>query len=277
MKAPRTIVTLTTDFGLRDPYVAQMKAVILSIAPEAEIVDLTHEIAPQSPAEAAFVLETSWRYFPSRTIHVVVVDPGVGTGRRRLLLGCQGQFLVGPDNGCLSCALEDDLRGIRAPDGGYEPRALQPGAGVAALSIDSLELLSRPGGATFEGRDVFAPAAALLAAGSRPDELGASAPALLAFPAFRAPQAGQEIYGMVLRSDRFGNLITDIRGEDLPPDARVSIGDEELTLVRTYAESQGLAALVGSSGFVEVALSNGNAAAALAAGPGTRVMVRAAL
>jgi S-adenosylmethionine hydrolase len=266
------IVTLTTDFGLSDPYVGQMKAVLLAMAPDVRIIDLSHDIAPQAVTEAAFVLETSWRFFPEGTIHVVVVDPGVGMARRRLAIAARGHYFAGPDNGCLSVALPDEVRGLRRAEEGYEARPIRVPEAVSAISIDKLDLLPRPPSATFEGRDVFAPVVALLASGTAIEGLGAGVSELLAFPSFRAPSFGGGLDGSVMRVDRFGNLITDIHGDDLPPDAAVRIGGLELRLARTYGESEGLAVIIGSSGYLEVALPNGSAAASLAAGPGTPVL-----
>ncbi|HXH22037.1 MAG TPA: SAM-dependent chlorinase/fluorinase [Dehalococcoidia bacterium] len=272
MSAP--LVTLTTDFGLQDSYAGQMKGALLAVSPEARIVDLTHEIAPQGISEAAFVLETAWRFFPPGTIHVVVVDPGVGSGRRRLIIEAEGHFFVGPDNGCLSAALPDTARGLRPPEAGYEARPLRLPRSVRAFAFAREDLLPRRPSATFEGRDVFAPVAGLLAGGTKAAELGRRVTELLALPAFRGPPVPEGLDGMVMRCDRFGNLITDIRGGDLRPGARVLVAAEELEVARTYSEAPGLTALVGSSGYLEVALPNGNAAAALAAGPGTPVLVK---
>jgi S-adenosylmethionine hydrolase len=144
---------------------------------------------------------------------------------------------------------------------------------VIAISFERLELLPREPSATFEGRDVFAPAAGLLASGKAPAEFGPAVEEMLAFPAFRGPPVPGGLDGMVIRCDRFGNLITDIRGGDLTFEARVHVAAEELRLARTYGDAPGLAALVGSSGYLELALPNGSAAAALAAGPGTAVLV----
>jgi S-adenosylmethionine hydrolase len=266
------IVTLTTDFGLKDPYVGQMKAALLSVAPDLRIVDLTHEIAAQNVLEAAFVLETSWRYFPEGTVHVVVVDPGVGSERKRLILGSGGHWFVGPDNGCLSAALAADARGWRGPSASYRAQDMPVPAGVAARLILGSEQLPRRPSATFEGRDVFAPVAALLASGRDADTFGPQATSLLAFPRFRAPTQAGEVFGMVLRTDRFGNLITDIFHEDVYPGSRVRISGKDLPLARTYAEAGGPAALIGSSGYLEVALPNGSAAEALGAGTRTSVV-----
>jgi S-adenosylmethionine hydrolase len=267
------IITLTTDFGLSDPYAGQMKAAILAIATEARIVDLTHLIAPQAVGEAAFVLETSWRHFPDGTIHVVVVDPEVGGSRRRLVLRSGGHFFVGPDNGCLSAALPEASRGLRAAEAGYNAGPLEAPGEVEAVSIERLDLLPRPRSATFEGRDVFAPVAAHIASGRQPAEFGRRATEVLAFPAFRGPPVAGGLDGMVVRVDHFGNLITDLRAADVRPGSSVQIAGMRLPLARTYVGADGLAALEGSSDYIEVAMPNGSAAAALAAGVGTQVIV----
>jgi S-adenosylmethionine hydrolase len=268
----RRVITLTTDFGLRDPYVAQMKAVLLSMAPDAEIVDVTHEVEPQDVIEGAFVLETTWRYFPAGSVHVAVVDPGVGTSRRRLILQKEGHTFVGPDNGLLSCALPDSRRQQRRDGDSYEAGMVTD---ITAFCIDRLDLLPRPPSATFEGRDVFAPIAALLAARAEPADFGPATQEAFAVQRFRAPVDGAALRGVCVRVDRFGNLITDIRGEDVAPESAVSLGRRRLPLARTYGEADGLCAVIGSTGYVEVALANGNAAADLGAGKGSAVVCEA--
>jgi S-adenosylmethionine hydrolase len=266
-------ITLTTDFGLSDPYVGQIRAAILGIAPDAKVIDLTHGIAPQAVSEAAFVLDSTRRFLPPDSAHVVVVDPGVGTSRRRLAIESGGNLYVGPDNGCLSAALPDKIRGARAPGSGYDARTVRLPDGVQAYSVERLdELLPRKPSVTFEGRDIFAPVAALISVGrAAAADFGPRVREMLAFPAFRAPFIAGRLEGIVLRSDHFGNLITDIPGEALPAGAVVEVAGEVLPVSRTYAEAGGLTAVIGSSGYLEVALPNGNAAAALAAGPGASV------
>jgi S-adenosylmethionine hydrolase len=260
-------VTLLTDFGLSDAYAGIMKGVVLAIAPDARIVDLTHAVPPQSVAEGAFILETACRYFPPGTVHLCVVDPGVGTARRRLIIASRGQFFVGPDNGLLSPALDDAVRGRRQPGQGYEPRLLSGLGDAVAWELHVTGAVS----ATFEGRDVFAPAAARLAAGEDPARLGRRIDDIFAFPAFRAPAAGVEIDGVVLHVDSHGNLISDIRAVDLPPEPSIHTAGAALPLVGTYAEAVGLAALVGSAGLVEISLPEGSAALRLGIRAGARV------
>lgn len=264
----RTIVTLTTDFGTRDAYVAQLKGVLYAQGPSSlEVVDLTHEISPQNVLEAALFIRAAWPRFPAGTVHLVVVDPGVGSTRRALALMHAQQFWVGPDNGVMSLALEN-----------AEPRA---------VALDPVQVGTTRLSATFHGRDLFAPAAARLAHGASLDTLGPSAVDLVrvALPSLRRSRS--ELQGEVLHVDRYGNLISNISRADLQAlcggrelvssrlRARVG-GSEWLPLVRCYAdvESGAVAALVGSSEQLEVAVTNGHAARALGSAVGTPVFVR---
>ena len=281
LSGSRRVITLLTDFGLSDAYVGVMKGVILSRAPSASIVDLTHEVAPQAITQGAFLLETAlrqaqdaaWRFFPAASVHLAVVDPGVGTPRRRLALSAGGHYFVGPDNGVLSAALPASTRGSRRPGESYESRTVSLTAEVIAVAIENEALLLRPVSATFEARDAFAPAAAHLAAGGALADLGPRVHEAKALPAFRAPVLGEGLEGRVIHVDRFGNLITDILVGDLPSQPAFSVAGRRLRLAETYAAASGLAAIVGSSGFVEVALTMGSAAAVLGLGPGDRVKV----
>lgn len=268
------IVTLTTDFGLRDGYVAAMKGVILSVCRDARLVDVSHEIAPQAIAEAVFVTSTVWPFFPPDAIHVCVVDPGVGTERRALLLlTARGRF-IGPDNGVLSAALPEPLR-ARAPEGGGVVE-LTDDVGAFWLEEPAYRLadVSR----TFHGRDVFAPAAAHLAAGVPPERFGPRADRMVALPPFRARRdASGALRGRVLHVDRFGNLVTDVRGTDLPSEVVVRIGGRTIRgLSPTFGTSEGLLAFVGSYGYLAVAVRDGSAARELGAHVGTEVVVTAA-
>ena len=267
------IVTLLTDFGLADTYAGVMKGVILSRAPAVDVVDLTHEVAPGAVEPAAFLLEGAWRYFPEGSVHVAVVDPGVGTQRRRIALHSGSHYFVGPDNGVLSAALPEQARGHRAADEDYAMHSVALPDGVEAVVIENENLLLRPVSATFEGRDVFAPAAAHLASGGALLDLGRPIESLLAFPAFRAPAQDGRIEGLVLHVDRFGNLITDIAAEDLPPSPSFTVAGRTLALSHTYGDASGPAAIVSSSGSVEIAISRGSAALVLGAGFLDRVVV----
>jgi S-adenosylmethionine hydrolase len=263
--APPPTITLLTDFGTDDVYVGVMKGVLRRNAPEAGVIDLTHSVAPQDVVQGAFLLQQAWRQFPTGTVHLVVVDPGVGTSRRRVALQYEGHYFVGPDNGVLSAALPDAARGERGAGAAYVVSEVNVPEGVRAFAGEGGA--SAGVSATFEGRDVFAPAAAFLANGGAIERLGRPAERLLALPAFRAPA----LQGVVLHTDRFGNLITDIRGDDVPAGATFEAAGRKLALVRTYGESSELCAVVGSMGYVEVALPSGSAAEALGVGKGATV------
>ena len=273
MKSP-PIITLTTDFGLADPYVAAMKGVILSLNPSVTIVDITHEVRPQQVSQAAFLLAQALPYFPPGTIHVVVVDPGVGTPRRALALATPGMVLVGPDNGVLSAALPEEARRRAGPGPGAGEVELPEG--YRAVVLTRPRYMREPVSVTFHGRDIFAPAAAHLSLGVALEALGPAVREVQALPPFRArrlPDGALE--GRVLHVDRFGNLVTDVRAEDLPAGrVEVSIGGQRIEgLARTYDEGPELKALIGSSGYLEVAHRGGSAAYGLGVDVGAGVLV----
>jgi S-adenosyl-L-methionine hydrolase (adenosine-forming) len=254
------IVTLTTDFGLRDPYVAQMKAVILGIARDVHLVDITHDVAPHDIAEGALALEAAVPYFPPGTIHVAVVDPGVGTARRGLAVTWRGSVFVGPDNGLFTPFLGQ-----------------RPGEG-AVFELAAAEFRCFPVSRTFHGRDLFAPAAAHVARGVDAGRLGPTVddPVRLAWP--EAQEMEGLVSGTVLHIDRFGNLITSIRAatvEAMRTDLVVEVGDRILRLVGTYGDLVGgeAGALIGSGGRLEIAVRDGRADAGLGAARGTPVRV----
>jgi S-adenosylmethionine hydrolase len=247
----RPLITLCTDFGTADGYVAEMKGVLYSAVPDANVVDLTHDIPPQDVEYARLSVARYWRRFPSGTIHVIVVDPGVGSVRAPLAVSSDERFLVGPDNGVLS------------------PSLLASGARAVVLPVPVTA------SATFHGRDVFAPAAASLALGTSIDALG--------FPCHdpvirRTPEARRGVDGTVLGEviviDRFGNAITNLIA---PRGGQVEIATRVLPIVRAYADARvgDLVALVGSSGFVEIAQRDGSAARAMGISRGAPVMLRA--
>ncbi|CAG1773020.1 partial Adenosyl-chloride synthase, partial [uncultured bacterium] len=243
----RSIVTLLTDFGTADGYVAEMKGVLVSTARDLELVDVSHDIPPHDVESARLAVARYWRRFPERTVHLVVVDPGVGSARAALAVESEGRFLVGPDNGVLAPALL--IRGARA----------------VSLPV--------PGDAspTCHGRDVFAPAAAALARGTPLDSLGqpAETPVMRRTPeAVRDP--GGWVRGEVIVVDRFGNAVTNILGVR---DGEVRIGVTTVPVKRVYADvAAGEAvALVGSSGLLEIAVRDGSAARTLGLVRGTQV------
>jgi hypothetical protein len=244
------IVTLLTDFGTADGYLGEMKGTLLSLAGAVQIVDVAHDLPPHDVEAARLALARYWMRFPVGTVHLVVVDPGVGGPRAALAVECERRFLVGPDNGVLSPAL------------------LHRDARCVTLPI--------PAGAshTFHGRDVFAPAAAQLALGVPLETLGAphAAPVVR-----RTPEASRRadgaVSGIVITVDRFGNLITNLMSRR---GGSIELAGRSLPLARTYADvAPGeLVALVGSSGLIEVAVRDGSAADKLGTRRGDEVLLR---
>ena len=252
---PVAVVTLTTDFGLRDSYVAEMKGAILGIVRDVQLVDITHDVAAHDVTEAALALEAAVPYFPPGTIHVAVVDPGVGTARRGVVLESRGHRFVGPDNGLFTPFVID---GARA----FELRAPQY----------RLPDVSR----TFHGRDVFGPAAGHLARGVAVEAFGPPIAELVTLR-WPAPSAvGGGLVGEVVHIDRFGNLVTSIPASAVSGNGgpfAVRVAAQWLPMVETYADlPRGRAgALVGSRSRLEVAVREGSAARLLGARRGTAV------
>ena len=253
------IVTLTTDFGTRDSYVAQLKGVLLSRCVDLRIHDLTHDVAPHDVVEGALFLAASVPTFPAGTVHVAVVDPGVGSDRRPIAAEVSGQRVVCPDNGLLTL-----LARTHAIDAVHE--------------LTNPELRREPVSATFEGRDVFAPAAAHLACGGALADLGppVSDVTKLALPEPERTEDG--VRGEVMHVDRFGNAVTNIHVSmlrDALDQARVHAGGCELPMLRTYADAASGAplALAGSSGYIEVAVREGSAAETLGLRRGSPLLV----
>jgi S-adenosylmethionine hydrolase len=256
--APARIVLLT-DFGTRDGYPASMRGVIAGIAPHACVDDATHDITPGDVHSAAYVLARYARFQPRGTIHLAVVDPGVGSARRAIAAEIDGQYYVTPDNGLLT-------------------RVLRDAASSRVVELDETGYHRAEVSATFHGRDIFAPAAAWLARGVTLDELGhpLDDPVLLDLPQPQYDGAGIE--GVVEYVDHFGNLITNIPGRSVAPDARVAIAGREVGPVRrTYADvvPGSLLALIGSDGMLEIAVRNGSAATLLGVDRGAAAIVRA--
>ena len=256
------VITLTTDFGVHDGYVAAMKGVILRIAPGVSLVDVSHDVAPQDVAGAAYLLAGVYRFFPPETVHLVVVDPGVGTQRRGLAVRADEQLFVAPDNGVLTPVLDAATR-------------------IAIVSLTNARYWLGEVSHTFHGRDIFAPVAAHLARGVPLEELGVSIgdPVRLGLPEPRV--RGGLVEGTVVWVDHFGNLVTNIPAGALPPDEtyRVTVGHLTVTgLFTTYGQvraGQPLA-LVGSHGYLEVAVREGSAAEMAGAGRGAMVRVEPA-
>jgi S-adenosyl-L-methionine hydrolase (adenosine-forming) len=259
----RPIITLTTDYGTNDHLVGTLKGVILKICPEANLVDITHNVTPYDLLDGALAIGSAYSYFPARTIHVVVVDPGVGTERRPLLVTGENQYFVAPDNGVLSLVYE------------REESILVRHANVEHYYLQTVSK-------TFHGRDVFAPVAAWLAKGSQAAAMGEEITDYKKFAMPRPKSAEGSTKGVVLRVDSFGNLITNFRRDDLPASAiesgaiNLQVGSQAVTrLVDTFAKGNpGEAfAYIGSNGFVEIGVNRGNAAKALNVGRGIPVVL----
>ena len=266
------IITLTTDFGLADAYVAAMKGVILGINPEAKLIDICHSIKPQNVSQAAFVLSTAYQFFPERTIHVVVVDPGVGTERRAIILRTPLADFVAPDNGVLSYVIPQSS--ARPVSVNRQQIELPPE--LKAVALTRPEFWRSPVSATFHGRDIFAPVAARLSLGFPPEDFGEAITSLTILPLTHPYWAQDDVLvGHILHIDNFGNLITNIRSEDLSKQAiTVEVGGHSVSgLSRTYEEGDGLLALIGSSGYLEISLKRGNASTLLDAEVGGEVKI----
>lgn len=254
------LITLLTDFGSQDYFVGAMKGAILSINPAANIVDITHEIPPQDVRAGAFNLLAVYRDFPAGTIHVGVVDPGVGSTRRGVVIGCAGQFFVGPDNGLFSwiCEREESFR---------------------AFELSNEKFFRHPVSRTFHGRDIFAPVAAALSNGVSVAEFGPVIDDLIRLESL-APGTADDgrIEATIIHVDRFGNCITNLTREHFGAGARLIVSDREVSALREFfseGEQGGdaLFCLVGSAGFLEIAARNSSAAKILGARRGDRVIV----
>jgi S-adenosylmethionine hydrolase len=260
------LITLTTDFGLRDPFVGVMKGSIYRRFPTACIVDLTHEILVHWPAEAGFWLRRCSDYFPEGSVHVAVVDPGVGTARQIIAVLSGGFVFLAPDNGLLAPVVDRD-----------------PAAVVHALDTARLAQLGvSAASATFHGRDIFAPVAAEIAAGRcDPRSLGPPVTSIVPSWLEEAQQESDRVTGVVVTIDHFGNLITNIDAPLLRSfvEPHVYAGHQVLPLRRTYADATpgGFLALVNSFGVVEIACAEGSAELALGLSRGAPVVVRDAV
>ena len=272
------IITLTTDFGLADGYAAAMKGVILGINPEVTLVDICHSIKPQNIFQAAFVLSTAYPCFPQKTIHVVVVDPEVGTERRAIILRTTLADFVAPDNGVLSYVIQQSSTGPIA-DNYIEVRQIELDRELEAVALTEPRFWRQPVSPTFHGRDIFAPVAALLSLGFPPINFGEKVTSVTMLPLpypYRALDGS--LVGHVLHVDNFGNLITNIKSGDLPPTKQpvtIAVNNRVISgLNRTYAEGKGLLAVIGSSGYLEISLKGGNASAFLDAEVGNEVKLK---
>lgn len=258
------LITLTTDYGTNDHLVGTLKGVILKINPDVTLVDITHQVAAYDLLEGALSIGAAYTYFPPKTIHVVVVDPGVGTDRRPLLVSAANQYFVAPDNGVLSVIFDQEQDNLVVRHANAEHYYLQP--------------VSK----TFHGRDVFAPVAAWLSKGWQTASMGEEIQDFKRFALPRPKAAEGVTKGVVLRVDSFGNLITNFRAEDLPGAAanggalKLQVGTQTVTrMVETFAQGDtGQAvAYVGSSGYLEICVNKGSAARTLNLGRGTPVIL----
>ena len=269
------IITITTDFGLTDGYVAAMKGVILGINPDVHLVDICHNIKPQNISQAAFVLSTAYPFFPKKTVHLVVVDPGVGTKRRAIILRTPHADFVAPDNGVLSYIIQSNRSAT--DDINVTQTELDPE--LEGVALTNSQFWRSPISPTFHGRDIFAPVAALLSLGFPPINFGEAITSATILPIALPYQAlDDSVVGHILHVDGFGNLITNIKSSDLPQTKEplnIEVGNHVISgLNRTYAEGKGLLALIGSSGYLEISLKGGNAHAFLNAEVGSEVRIR---
>lgn len=243
------ILTLTTDFGLADHYVGVMKGVMLDICPRAQIVDISHQVTPFAITQGAYLIAQSYRWFPKKTVHVVVVDPGVGSERRAILVEAAGQYFVGPDNGVFSMVMAREKHKTRV--------------------ITNDRYFRRPVSRTFQGRDVFSPAGAHLAAGVPAAQVGKICPDPVRVDLTR-PQ--------VLHIDRFGNIVTNLRACDLQLGrASLKIGGATVSgFASHYAEMEPgrLFLIEGSAGYVEVSMSRGSAAERIGCRAGEPIRIK---
>lgn len=255
------IITLTTDFGLRDSYLGAVKGVILAIYPGARLVDIAHQIEPQAVLEAAFILKNSAWYFPHGTVHLAVVDPGVGSGRRLIIVEAKGHLFVGPDNGLFSLVADGRSRVVR---------------------IDHPISLGHPPSATFHGRDILAPIAARLARGKSAGDFGRK---VKLFKRLSLPQPREifgVIHGEIIYVDRFGNLVTNVPRELLSKGKRepyITIAGSGVSmrgLKDSYYQGRRneLIALLGSHNFLELAVKDGSAHKLLGVGRGGKLLIR---
>jgi S-adenosyl-L-methionine hydrolase (adenosine-forming) len=259
------IITLTTDFGVNDHFVGVMKGVILEIAPNVQFVDINHSVQAFDVLDGALTISQSYSYFPAGTVHMVIVDPGVGTARRPIVMTGDRHFFVAPDNGVLSLVYDREER-------------------ISVRHVTAEHYFLQPSSNTFHARDIFSPIAAYLAKGVDPERFGEEITDYVRFAAPRPkPTDERTLRGVVLKVDRFGNLITNITPKDLPmlfegkpPAFKMSVGKGTVSrMCSNYAEgSPGEAfAILGSMGFMEISANRGSASQLLTAGKGSEVNV----
>lgn len=261
-----SIITLTTDFGLNDHFVGAMKGVMLETAPDAQIIDISHAVQPFDILDGALTISQAYSYFPSGTVHVVIVDPGVGTARRPIVLTGDRHLFVAPDNGVLSMVYDREER-------------------LSVRHVTADHYFLQPRSNTFHARDIFSPVAAYLAKGVDPDRFGEEITDYVRFGAPRPkPVDERTLRGIVLKVDRFGNLVTNITPPDIPklfeaapPAFKITVGTKgQITrMCANYAEGGPGEAfgILGSMGFLEIATNRGSAFQMLGAGKGSEVTI----
>jgi S-adenosyl-L-methionine hydrolase (adenosine-forming) len=242
------IITLLTDFGLRDHFVAAMKGVMLSVNPDIKFVDISNLVPPQDIFTGAFTLSKAWSYFPPGTIHLAIIDPGVGAARKALVVSAGAHYFVAPDNGILTYVFDEH-------------------PSFEAYEITADHYYRKPVSATFHGRDVFAPIAAWISRGIPLHQLGVELrdPFRLQLPALQRVK-DTLIQGQILAVDQFGNLITNLKPSDVPRPFKILAGHREITSVRkTYSEGAPGEVFVvpGSTGYLEIAVKDGSASSVL--------------
>ena len=260
---PNAIITLTTDYGTNDHLVGTLKGVILKINPDVTIVDITHNVAQFDLLDGALAIGSAYSYFPARTIHMVIVDPGVGTDRKPLLVSAGNQYFVAPDNGVLSVIYE------REED-------------TLVRHANAEHYFLQPISNTFHGRDIFAPIAAWLSKTGQAASMGEQIEDFKRFALPRPKSADGLVKGIVMRVDTFGNLVTNFKAEDLPESSpengtlNLQVGSQQVSrLVSTFAQGNAGEAIayVGSSGYIEIGVNKGNASRTLGIGRGTAVVL----
>jgi hypothetical protein len=260
----RPIVTLTTDFGTNDYFVGAVKGVILDIVPEAAIVDISHAVQAYDVLDGALTISATYSYFPTGTVHMVVVDPGVGTTRRPIIASSDGYHFVAPDNGVLSMVYAKEER-------------------IHVRHITSEHYFRQPVSNTFHGRDIFAPCAAYLAKLVDSHKFGEEIEDYVKFAAPKPKPAGDNrLRAVVLKVDRFGNLITNITPEDVPvlfggkSSFKIVVGSKEITEIRSSFAEGGpgeVFAIIGSMGYLEIVANRAAAAQITGAGKGSEVSI----
>ena len=251
----RPVIALTTDFGVGSTYVAQLKAVLLASVPEARIIDVAHNIPAQSVIHAQLSLRSTAYIFAPGTVHLVVVDPGVGTKRKPLAIESRGMFFVGPDNGVFGQMLAE-------PD-------------TRAVVLDKPHFFREPVSSTFHGRDIFAPVAAELSAGLTLEDVGSTTSELCEGQLQMIDTDAGKVRVALLAADNFGNLLTNLHRSQVPGNANISLENKDIPMVDHYSEApdDALVALFGSDGYLEIAVKNGSAALRLGSNWATTTLI----